>query len=64
MPYSIGDYKFNVEEFFPYNIFSKITDIRVNAPEVIENEAQARKRREKLAGDDGKLTILAADHPA
>ena len=64
MAYSIGDYKFNVENFFPYNIFSKITDIRVNAPEVIENEAQARKRREKLAGDDGKLTILAADHPA
>lgn len=63
MAYSIGDYKFNVEEFFPYNIFSAITDIRVNAPEVIENEAQARKRREKLAGADGKLTILAADHP-
>jgi len=64
MAYSIGDYKFNVEEFFPDNIFSAITDIRVNAPEVIENEAQARKRRENLTGVDGKLTILAADHPA
>ncbi|MBC8461017.1 MAG: aldolase [Deltaproteobacteria bacterium] len=64
MSYSIGDYQFDVEEFFPYNIFSAITDIRVKSPEIIEKEAQVRKRREKLGGNDGKLTILAADHPA
>jgi len=64
MAYSIGDYQFNVEEFFPANIFNSITDIRVESPEVVKIEAQERKRREKLAGDDGKLTILAADHPA
>jgi len=64
MAYSIGDYQFNVEEFFPTNIFNSITDIRVASPEVVKIEAQERVRRKKLAGDDGKLTILAADHPA
>ena len=60
--YSIKDYKFNLETFFPMRIFDQITDIRVNAPEVIEQTANARKRRRKLT-KDGKLTILAADHP-
>jgi len=64
MEYSIGDYQFNVEEFFPANIFDLITDIRVESPKVVKVEAQERERRKKLAGDDGKLTVLAADHPA
>jgi len=61
--YSLGDYTFNLKAFFPARIFEMITDIRVNAPEIIEQQAQARKRRPRLARD-GKLTILAADHPA
>lgn len=64
MGYYIGDYEFKVEEFFPQYMFDMITDIRVNYPEVVKKEAQVRKRREKLAGKDGKLTILALDHPA
>jgi DhnA family fructose-bisphosphate aldolase class Ia len=63
MRYSIGDYKFNVEEFFPYELYSKITEVRVDFPDVVYQEAQARKRRETLTRD-GKLTILACDHPA
>lgn len=56
------DYKFNLETFFPARIFEKITEIRVDAPQIIEQQANARKRRPKLTRD-GKLTILAADHP-
>lgn len=61
--YSVEGYEFDLEAFFPLRIFDKITDIRVDAPEIIERQAQARKRRPRLTRD-GKLTILAADHPA
>lgn len=61
--YTLGDYKFDLEAFFPARIFEAITDIRVNAPQIIEEQALARKRRSRLTRD-GKLTILAADHPA
>lgn len=64
MAYSIKKYEFNVEEFFPRYIFDMITDIRVNSKKLVLKEAQSRKRRENIAGKDGKLTILAADHPA
>jgi DhnA family fructose-bisphosphate aldolase class Ia len=40
-----------------------ITDVRVGDPSVIEKSAQRRKHRDKLT-EDGKLTILACDHPA
>ena len=60
--YSTDGYYFDLERFFPPRIFEKITEIRVSAPEVIEQQAQARKQRKKLTLD-GKLTILAADHP-
>jgi DhnA family fructose-bisphosphate aldolase class Ia len=61
--YSIEGYQFDLEVFFPLRIFEKITDVRVDAPEIIEQQARARKRRPRLTLD-GKLTILAADHPA
>jgi len=64
MAYSIEDYKFDVAEFFPRYIFDMITDIRVKSREIVKDEAQSRKRRKNIAGKDGKLTILAADHPA
>jgi len=40
-----------------------ITDVRVDDPGIIEKSAQRRKKRQKLA-HDGKLAILASDHPA
>jgi len=61
--YELGDYTFDLESFFPARIFEKITEIRVHVPEIIEQQALARKRRPRLTRD-GKLTILAADHPA
>ncbi len=60
--YTLADYTFDLEKFFPARIFEKITDIRVDAPEIIEQQALARKKRKRLT-TDGKLTILAADHP-
>ncbi len=63
MAYSIGDYKFVTEEFFPVRIKDAITDIRVEKPEIIMSEALSRARRPKLT-KDGKLTVLATDHPA
>ncbi len=54
---------FRPERYFPRALFDRITEIRVSRPEVIEDEARARRRRERLTLD-GRLTILAADHPA
>lgn len=61
--YTIGDYAFKTEEFFPERILNAITEVRVSRPDVVLEEAKRRIRRETLA-EDGKLTILAADHPA
>jgi DhnA family fructose-bisphosphate aldolase class Ia len=61
--YILGNYTFDLERFFPVSIFDKITEVRVDAPGVIERQAKARRRRKRLTRD-GKLTVLAADHPA
>ena len=63
MAYSIGEYRFTTEAFFPVRIKDMITEVRVEKPEVIMSEALRRVRRPKLTRD-GKLTILATDHPA
>ncbi|MBT9139576.1 MAG: 2-amino-3,7-dideoxy-D-threo-hept-6-ulosonate synthase [Dehalococcoidia bacterium] len=56
-------YEFRLEEFFPEGLFYQINELRVHKKDIIAEEAKARKRRGELA-KDGKLTILAADHPA
>lgn len=57
---------FRVEDFFPKELYEKVTDFRVkhcrNLLALIAF-SQKRKKRENLT-PDGKLTILAADHPA
>ena len=60
--YQVGNYEFKLEQFFTKKMFDAITDVRVNSPEVILQEAKARKKRKKITLD-GKLTVLAADHP-
>ncbi len=62
MAYSIDNYQFQLDEFFPAAIKDQITEIRVDSPEVVIREAEGRKRRQTLT-TKGKLTILAADHP-
>jgi hypothetical protein len=63
MTYSVSGYEFSYQEFFPRSIFDQINEVRVTRPEVILEAAAERRRRESIT-IDGKLTILAADHPA
>jgi hypothetical protein len=60
--YEIGNYVFDLKRFFPDALFEAVTEVRVSSPEVILQEAAARKKRDRLTRD-GRLTILAADHP-
>ena len=55
--------QFASDKFFSESVFDKITDQRVTDPGIIMKSASRRKKRERLA-IDGKLAILAADHPA
>ena len=41
-----------------------ILDVRTRRPQAIAEAAAARRQRAELLGDDGKLFIIAADHPA
>lgn len=50
-------------EFLPASALTKITEVRLTDPECSARTAGARKRRSNLSLD-GKLNILAADHPA
>lgn len=54
---------FDAKEFLPASVLAKVTDVRVTDPERSLRAARKRKRRESLTRD-GKLNILAADHPA
>lgn len=54
--------RLDLEAFFPMRFMQRITQIRVEQPEVIVEEARRRKRRQRLTYD-GKLAILATDHP-
>jgi len=51
------------EEFLPASVLAKITEVRLADPECSLRTAQARKRRSTLTSD-GRLNVLAADHPA
>jgi uncharacterized protein len=54
---------FAAEEALPVATFEEITDVRVEHPRWIEKEAKQRKKPRRLARD-GKLVLLAIDHPA
>lgn len=54
---------FDAKEFLPASVLAKVTDVRVTDPERSLRAAKNRKRRASLT-TDGKLNILAADHPA
>lgn len=63
MDYELNGYCFSREEFFPKAIFDRIAEVRVERPEDVRQYAARRKRRERLT-IDGRLVVLAADHPA
>jgi DhnA family fructose-bisphosphate aldolase class Ia/sugar phosphate isomerase/epimerase len=50
-------------DFFTEELFAEVTELRVQKPQLAREELAKRRRRDVLAGD-GKLVILAADHPA
>jgi DhnA family fructose-bisphosphate aldolase class Ia len=54
---------FTSHQFLPDTAISRLTDRRVSDPEFALRVAATRQRRNSLA-PDGKLNILAADHPA
>lgn len=61
--YALGEFRFKTRKFFPEKLFFELTETRINHPEVIEQAAKARVKRKAIT-TDGKLAILAADHPA
>ncbi len=58
----LANYRFEVGSFFPKTLFDCITDIRIGKKEVVSEEIKTRNKRARLT-TDGRLTILAADHP-
>lgn len=58
----LSNYEFNLENFFPKKLFYKVTEARVENVGDILKHMQDRKRRQNIA-KNGKLIILAADHP-
>ncbi len=56
-------FSYRSRDFLTEETFAEITDLRVQKPDLAREELAKRKRREVLA-PDGRLVILAADHPA
>ena len=55
--------RFDPSQFLPQGVLARLTDIRVDDPDRPLRAAADRRRRPKLA-HDGRLNVLAADHPA
>ncbi|MCS7045892.1 MAG: TIM barrel protein [Gemmataceae bacterium] len=56
-------FSYRSRDFFTEEMFAEVTELRVQKPNLAKEELLKRKKREVLA-PDGKLVILAADHPA
>lgn len=54
---------FNSQEFLSLSALAHLTEMRVSDPDRPLRVAKARQRRQRLT-IDGRLSILAADHPA
>jgi len=54
---------FRAKDFLPASVLAQLTEIRVSEPERSLEVALARRRRKSLTRN-GRLNILAADHPA
>ncbi|WP_435748414.1 class I fructose-bisphosphate aldolase [Microbacterium sp. PMB16] len=50
-------------QFLTAEAFDRLRDIRASAPQTV-GEVLARRRRRDVLGGDGRLFIVAADHPA
>jgi len=63
MAYDLKGFKFDSRAFFSQEMKDAITAVRVDRPSIVQAEAMARRRRTTLT-TNGKLSILATDHPA
>lgn len=54
--------RFEPGAFLPARTFEQVTDLRVERPDLVLEEAAGRRTRQQLTRD-GKLVILACDHP-
>jgi DhnA family fructose-bisphosphate aldolase class Ia len=54
--------EFDARAYLPSELYEEVTTIRVRQPAFADGEADRRSRRRVLV-PDGKLVILAADHP-
>ncbi|NMB46180.1 MAG: hypothetical protein GX998_07170 [Firmicutes bacterium] len=61
--YTLGNYFFQTRRFFTEEMVALLTETRIYRPHLIEEAAEKRVRRSELT-TNGKLVILAADHPA
>ena len=53
---------FDPAAFLPRDLYQVITEVRIERPIVVQEEAERRKRR-PIPAPQGTLVILAADHP-
>ncbi len=63
MAYDLKGFKFDSTDFFCQDMKDAITEVRVDRPNIVQAEAMARQKRNTLT-TNGKLAILATDHPA
>ena len=54
---------YRLEDFLDPSVLDTITDVRIHHPAVIEAEARRRRKRTRLTRD-GKMVLVALDHPA
>ncbi len=57
------NYIFQTRRFLTDDLWDKLADLRVKHPTLIQERMEKRKQRKTIA-PNGKLVILAADHPA
>ncbi len=55
--------RFEADRFVPEAIYSRVTDLRIRQPGLPGKLLMARSKRRVIA-KDGKLALIAADHPA
>ncbi|MBI2914960.1 MAG: TIM barrel protein [Firmicutes bacterium] len=61
--YTPGSFSFKPRSFMSEGVFSLITATRISRPQAVKEAAESRVRRETLC-PDGRMVILACDHPA
>ncbi len=59
----IHNFIYQNRKFFSEDLWDRLGELRVEKPQIIQERMKKRKMRKSIT-QDGKLVILAADHPA